>query len=290
MKRYNNGKTEWYQSPLLHCPHGFSTRVGGFSTAPLVDGLNLTVTQRKGENRENVLKNLAIFAEAVGVSAATVLSVPECNGIDVAYVTEQDAGKGYYHNVGLNYFLNGNKCYDGYVTDRAGITIGMKTADCLPILFAAEDETGILAVGGAHVGCKDDPNNPMCNIATIALQVVSEMKNRFSISASQLSAAMGPAAQSCCCRVSDIIVDCIAQTVPAAMLARFVRKTDDQCWMLDMFGLNRNLLLSCGVPESRIDMTEICTVCSQDPPFFSRIRDGAKTGSMLSVIAMPHGK
>ena len=128
LNKYNNGKTAWYQSSLLNCPHGFSTRVGGYSTAPLVDGLNLTVTQRKGEIRENVLKNLAIFAEAVGVNPGTVLSVPECNGTNIAYVTSRDAGKGYYNNVGLSYFLNGNVCYDGYIADEEGITIGMKTA------------------------------------------------------------------------------------------------------------------------------------------------------------------
>ena len=287
LNKYNNGKTAWYQSSLLNCPHGFSTRVGGYSTAPLVDGLNLTVTQRKGEIRENVLKNLAIFAEAVGVNPGTVLSVPECNGTNIAYVTSRDAGKGYYNNVGLSYFLNGNVCYDGYIADEEGITIGMKTADCLPILFAIEDGTRIIAVGGAHVGCKDDAHDPICNIATIVPKMILEMKERYQVTENQFRIAFGPSTHQCCCKVSDIMLDLLLMSVTPTMLDGYVSKAESGGWMLDMPGLNMAILRDLGVPKENIDTTDVCTTCSQDPPFFSRIKDGVKTGSMLSVIAMP---
>lgn len=287
----SNGKTVWYQSGLLKSPHGFSTRVGGYSTAYLVDGLNLTVTQRKGENRANVLKNLSIFAEAVGVNPNSVLSVPECNGTNIIYVSSRDAGKGYYNNIGLSYFLNGNMCYDGYIADEIGITIGMKTADCLPVLFELVDDRNpmcVQAVGGAHVGCKDDADDPICNISTIVPKMICEMKQHYNASERQFRIAFGPCAQKCCCRVSDSVIDVIQSSSNQSFINKFIFKSNCGGWIIDMQGINFAILLDYGIPRENIDLTDVCTTCSQNPPFFSRIRDGVKTGSMLSVISMPY--
>lgn len=277
-----------YKSDILSCPNGFSTRYGGYSKAPLVNGLNLTVTQRKGESVENVLKNLELFTSAIGIDHKTVLSVPECNGTNIAIVSKEDVGKGYYHNIGLQYFLNGNVCFDGYIAKELGITIGMKTADCLPILFSVKDKNGkVVLVGGAHVGGKDDGENSVCNVATIVPKLLDEIFIQSNCEAKDIYVAFGPCAHSCCCKVSDYVIDLLSESISAKTLNKYTKKCEDNLWSMDMVGINREILLERGVLAENIDLANICTVCSPSDMFFSRIRDGNKTGSMLSVISLP---
>ncbi len=41
---------------------------------------------------------------------------------------------------------------DGFVTDKIGITLGILTADCAPVLFSGAKENGSPVIGAAHAG------------------------------------------------------------------------------------------------------------------------------------------
>lgn len=270
------------QSKKIKCPHGFSTRLGGVSTADLLESLNLTISSRNGETYENVIENLNRFCNAIGVRKESVYAAPQCNGNNIVHVTSEDAGTGYYKLIGPAFFVKNDMCYDGYVTREHGVTIGIRTTDCLPILFAHMDQGHIDVVAGAHVGCRDDFAQPTCNITTIVPKVIEEMN----CDSQNIMAVLGPCGEKCCAKVSDVIIEMMEHDLGWKGIDPFCKKSEGGKWSVDMRSLNTELLLECGILSDNIDSFNLCTCCNKNM-FFSHIRDGRKTGSMLAAIALP---
>lgn len=115
-------------------PHGFLGRVGGVSTG-IYAGLNVGLGS--DDEREAVVENRHRAVDAV-LPGATLARVYQIHSPDVVAITDgkdqNDPPKG-----------------DAMVTDRAGILLGIVTADCVPVLFA-DQQSGV--VGAAHAGWK----------------------------------------------------------------------------------------------------------------------------------------
>ena len=80
---------------------------------------------------------------------------------------------------------------DAVVTSRPDQAIGVRTADCVPILMSAVDQGLVAAV---HAGRKG-------TAAGITVQFVSWLASEKGIAVDQLYVAMGPCIQSCCYEV-----------------------------------------------------------------------------------------
>ena len=117
------------KSTVLKSNHAFSTRIGGVSALEHTRGLNLAFG--RGDDELTVFKNLSIFAESVGFDDEKVISVPQIHSNIVKNVTGEDAGAGYYKKSAFS-------C-DGYVTTEDNLPLGIKTADCVPILMEARN-------------------------------------------------------------------------------------------------------------------------------------------------------
>lgn len=113
--------------------HGFYTRRGGVS-----DGIYASLNCGIGseDDRGRVIANRARVAADLGVDADALATPFQVHSPDVVEVTEVWApGKG--------------PKADAVVTGRAGIAIGVGTADCGPLLFADAEAR---VVGAAHAG------------------------------------------------------------------------------------------------------------------------------------------
>ena len=120
-------------SPALAAPHGFFTRQGGISTGAFAS-LNCSLSGQ--DARDNVLENRARAARALGADPAGLVGLTQVHGAEVIRVTIPWApGEG--------------PRADAMVTDRPGVTLGIVTGDCAPVLFA-DAEAGV--VGAAHAG------------------------------------------------------------------------------------------------------------------------------------------
>ena len=126
------------KSNILRSPHAFATRQGGISENEHTKSLNLAFG--RGDEDETVLKNLGIFARDVGFEPERVVSLPQIHSDRIFTVTSDNCGEGYYIRKGI-------ESGDGYVTSERGVVLGIKTADCTPILFEAEKGGEIIAVG-----------------------------------------------------------------------------------------------------------------------------------------------
>ena len=119
--------------PALGVPHGFFTRRGGTSLGPYA---SLNANLAGGDDPANVTENRARVAATLGVAASNLLGLKQVHGIEVVTVeTPWAAGDG--------------PRADALVTARAGLALGIITADCAPVLFH-DAKAGI--IGAAHAG------------------------------------------------------------------------------------------------------------------------------------------
>ena len=127
-----------YQSDLLRCAHGFTTRKGGVSDG-IFASMNLGV--HRGDLRENVLRNYDILGRAIGFDPRRLVGAVQVHRDDVRLCTPEDWGKGLY--VTTDYEA------DALITDTPGTALMVYSADCGTILIE-DRRTG--AVGACHAG------------------------------------------------------------------------------------------------------------------------------------------
>lgn len=267
--RAENGVTYLRAKALAACPHGFSTRIGGVSTHPETASLNLGIGF--ADDEVTVRRNLALFGEAVGFAPETLISGKQIHSVNVRTVTAADAGLGYDRTADF--------ACDGYVTCERGVTLGVRTADCVPILAAAIDDAGHpYAVGAFHAGWRG-------TVAGIAVEGVQKML-ALGVHLEHIRVAMGPCIRPCCFEIDDAARDVFLLHLGEVHTHAFVHPTRAGHYHADLHGINRALMEEAGVLPAHIAASDACTMC--DCAFFySYRRNGRARGSMLSVICLP---
>lgn len=257
------------KSKILRSPHAFATRRGGVSEHEHTSSLNLAFG--RGDEDEVVLKNLEIFANAVGFDRESIVSLPQIHSDRIFTVTDKMRGQGYFIRESI-------ESGDGYITDVRGIALGIKTADCVPILFEAEKDGVIAAVGAVHAGWRG-------TVANIAPKCVERLCEEFGIEKSNIRAAIGPCIHACCYEVSEDLYFEVARGISEDVAQKFVVPSEKAAgkYYCDLVGINRELLRSCGLPNENIDIIDECTCCQHEKYFSHRYSNGHR-GTMLSVI------
>ena len=257
------------KSKILRSPHAFATRRGGVSELEHTKSLNLAFG--RGDEDETVLKNLDVFARGVGFEPKSIVSLPQIHSDRIFTATRKMRGQGYFIREEI-------ESGDGYVTKESGVTLGIKTADCVPILFEAEKNGKIIAVGAVHAGWRG-------TVANIAPKCVEKMCREFGADRSSIRAAIGPCIHKCCYEVSHDLYDEVARGISEDVASRFVVPSESTAekYYCDLAGINRELLLSCGLLPENIDVIDECTCCNPEKYFSHRYSNGHR-GTMLSVI------
>ncbi len=260
----------YYRSELIACPHGFSARIGGVSSFPHTASLNLGMG--RDDPSDVVMENLKRFANAISVSPRSFVSADQIHSSVVRTVAENDKGKGYY-------FSTTESC-DGYVTDKAGITLCVKTADCVPILlFYSGDKDSKAIISAVHAGWRGTHKN----IVSVAVHRMLEMGAK----AEKIKAAIGPSIKSCCYEVSQDFYKAFCDSLGEDNAKLYIKPSIDKKghFMADLVGINRYQLECCGIVSENIDIANVCTCCNVDE-FYSHRRSGNKRGTMLSAISL----
>lgn len=126
--------TEYLTAEGLNAPHGFFTRRGGVSEG-IYASLNCGFGA-KDDPEAAVTENRRRAADAIGGAPETLLSAYQIHSALAATVSEPWAPK------------QGPQA-DAMVADRPGLTLGVLTADCAPVLLE-DAEAGV--IGAAHAG------------------------------------------------------------------------------------------------------------------------------------------
>jgi len=158
---------------------------------------------------------------------------------------------------------------DACIATRPGIAVGVVTADCVPVLVAAEGR----AVAAVHAGWR----GLAVGVIPRALEVLATLAPGAS-----LAAAIGPAIGPCCYEVDAPVIEAMRARFGAAADAALGAARPGHA-QLDLVALAREALRQAGVAESRIGAVGACTRCDAER-FHSFRRDGERAGRLLSWI------
>lgn len=155
---------------------------------------------------------------------------------------------------------------DAAVTSEPGRVVAILTADCLPVLFFAEDGR---EVGGAHAGWRG-----------LAGGVLEATVAAMHTPADRLHAWLGPAAGPQNYEVGVEVYD--AFVAPDWSCGSAFSCTRPDHWRVDLYALARRRLERAGLRADRIHGGGLCTI-AEPARFYSHRRD-RRTGRMASIV------
>lgn len=155
---------------------------------------------------------------------------------------------------------------DASVTSVPGVVLAVLTADCLPVLFCADDGS---EVGAAHAGWRG-----------LAAGVLEATVGAMRTPTAQLRAWLGPAAGPQRYEIGAEVRDAFVGPDPDAASA--FADTRPGHWRVDLYALARRRLIRAGLAADRIHGGGLCTI-SDAERFYSHRRD-ARTGRTASLI------
>jgi YfiH family protein len=149
---------------------------------------------------------------------------------------------------------------DALVTNRPGLAVSIRTADCYPILLADARNRAVAAV---HAGWRG-------TAAQIVIRTLEKMRFEFGTRPTDVFAAIGPGIGGCCYEVGEDV----------SRQFGFAERTH-----LDLISENRKQLEQAGVSPQNIQALDVCTFCDAER-FFSYRREKEKAGRMTSFIML----
>ncbi len=167
--------------------------------------------------------------------------------------------------------------YDAFITDLPGVAIGVRTADCVPILLYAPRNRIIAAI---HSGWKG-------TVQKVAAKTIGILETRFKTAPEDLLAVIGPSIGPESFQVGEEVVTYFKDAgFPLSRIWSF-HGTGDGSPMsgghhIDLWQANRWILQECGLRDENIRNPEIDTYT--DPSFYSARREGIACGRNINAI------
>jgi YfiH family protein len=167
--------------------------------------------------------------------------------------------------------------WDALVTDQPGVTVAVRTADCVPVLVYECDRRVVAAI---HAGWRGA-------VAGIVPKTIELMMARFSVSSTDLRVSIGPSAGPCCYEVDEPVLTPLRNSFPE--WPSVVQNDRGATARLDLRQLLRRQLERIGIDPRHVTDVNLCTICHDDL-FYSYRREGRVNGTMLSGITLMPGR
>ena len=220
------------------------------------------------------------FLEELG-RREPVVSLKQMHGDTIRWVNDRDPHEG----------LEG----DGLLTSVPGLLLGVRTADCVPILLV---DCRRRIVGNLHAGWRGTLRGITASAIRQLLEGGSDVAD--------LRVAFGPAIGSCCYQVGPEVVAAFRAEFPGADTffsrqgpSRDRQRTDEnadtgtrgrgevekESKFLDLQKANFAQAIGAGLRPHQVFRNAYCTHCDPET-FHSYRRDGAKAGRMFALIGI----
>lgn len=160
---------------------------------------------------------------------------------------------------------------DGLVTCRPDIWIGVRTADCVPVVLYAPD---IRAVSAVHAGWKG-------TLGRIAAEAVAVMKEAGA-DVSEIKAAFGPHICGECYEVGAELATRFRQNGFGDSVMEYSCRPEH----LDLEKANRTALLEAGLSRKNIIDSKWCTLHTVCPVFPSWRRKPGITERLITAVRL----
>lgn len=253
----NKNGVVFFTSDIIKTNHGFSTRKGGVSTLPHLAEMNLGKTL--GDTPENVKENYNRMAKAIGFDAESIVYTNQIHSNIVQTVTKANCNQTY-------------DC-DGFVTSEKGVTLAVRTADCVPILFC-DDSAGV--IGAIHAGWRGTVNGIQQN-AVYAMTGLGASPEKIKV-------AIGACIHACCYEVGEDFIAALNEKLGKESTCRHTVTVDGKKHF-NLLSLNLKMLEKVGINPENIDFSPDCTCCKPELYFSHRASKG-KRGVMSAFITL----
>ncbi|HMO19074.1 MAG TPA: polyphenol oxidase family protein [Oligoflexia bacterium] len=251
---------------LLDCGicHGFMGK--GVNVKGLDFSLDIKLSETKIASSPNIICDYSSL-----VLGNSVKLLKQVHGINLCRTQD-------FSNISNN-SLEG----DGFLVRSGDGAVGIKTADCVPLILYASDINIAVIL---HCGWR----GTIDGIIEAALQKLFHLGS----SPEYIIAATGPAAGSCCYEVGLVVVkifkerelslieQCQKSNI-SVKSAQSIHSREGK-YYASVQSLVFKILVANGVVPGKIYLNHICTICS--PDFYSYRRDGDDCGRQLSYLQL----
>lgn len=159
---------------------------------------------------------------------------------------------------------------DASFTTKKGVVCVVRTADCVPILMASEDNSCVAAVHGGWKGLAK-------NIIKSTLEVFPSNKNK-------VWAWIGPCIRQDAFEVKEDFLISLQELGHNQNIITPLLKEQKNKYYFDLVGFTKVLLLKEGIDANKIVDSGVCTFSSPDTFFSYRHSSGKDKGRIASMI------
>lgn len=245
-------------SDLPHIKHGFLTRLGGVSKNEFV-ALNVASPKASEDDAKDIEANMNIVCRSFGISRGRLFTIKQVHEADI-YIANGSA-------------MGSEPVADAIITQQKGLALGIRTADCVPILLSSGNGDMVAAV---HAGWP----------STYAGLIQATVRKMVELGAelNGIHAAVGPAIAGQSYEVGkEIILKFTRQSFEYS--AYFSKSERPEHYMFNLSGLAAKILSNCGILN--IEHIQVDTYKNQDLLYSHRRsthNEQVKEGRQLSVI------
>lgn len=246
--------------------HGFSTRIGGVSQGDLA---SMNLDFHRGDDIQAVMENHRRFAKAVGYDENHLVASDQVHSNRIYKVTEKDWGKGITRESDIS-------SIDGLMTNVPETPLMIFSADCVPLFFSDPVHK---VVGLAHSGWRG-------TTAGIGACMIHKMEQEYGSRPGDIRCAIGPSICQNCYEVGGEVAEAFRDAFPQEACRDIIKPGRGEKYQLDLWAANRYILLTAGIKEEHLEITDLCTCCNPALLFSHRASKG-KRGNLGAVIMLP---
>lgn len=234
---------------------GIFTRNGGVSPAPWS---SLNLGGLNGDSRANVIENRRRIFDDMDRAVESIFDVWQVHGTEVICTNSPRP------------LDSAHLKADAILTDTPEVTLFMRFADCVPILFYDPVKR---VVGIAHAGWQG-------TVKKIAGITVNAMREKFGSKPENIFAGIGPSIGVDHYQVGKDVAD---HFIEAFSDTNGILMERDNNLFLDLWAANYQTLYETGVRN--IQVAGVCTACDTNEWFSHRAEKGS-TGRFGAMIAL----
>lgn len=222
------------------------------------EGSEFTLSLSSTPDKELIHANRTLLAEAMGIKSHELFFPSQIHKTGIVRVTRSTPKEELTDT-------------DALITAEKGICIAVMSADCVPILLYDKKNN---AVGAVHSGWRG-------TVARILEKTLQEMKRNFGTNGRDIVAGIGPSVSQESYEVGEEVVQEVKSAFghdSGLMIAQPANKAK-----LDLWKANKLQLLEFGVPDSQIEISDLCTVIHNQHFFSARKGDAGRFAAGIMI-------
>ena len=251
-----NNSLRYYQFDSLQVRHGIFTRQGGVSPEPWG---SLNVGGTVGDDLARVKENRLLAFHAMGCKPESIFDVWQVHSADVVCAQAPRP---------VN---ESHRQADIILTDKPDVTLFMRFADCVPILFYDPRNA---VVGLSHAGW-------MGTLRDVATVTVNAMHKNYGSNPADIVACVGPSIGPDHYEVGADVILQVTQKFGDD--SHHLLRSNNGKIHFDLWQTNKLLLERAGV--GKIEVAGICTACHTEDWYSHRAEKG-RTGRFGALISL----